>query len=321
MKALADRLSVKNRVTFFPRQFPRGFFGRFKAYCIDAIISADRLLKNDILIVHSALFLSFTSIVFAKVLRKKVIGFVWDVYPDSFRYSRAKKSPLALKIISVVERSSYEMCDTLIVPHAGYLPFVRSRRQPYPRVIPLWPISPPLAVYKDGNSNSINIVFAGQLSNSRGLSDTISNLAHRVSSPVTLHLFSSDSLPPRLLDAAKESDLLSIKYHGHVSADLLPSAINRFDFGLVSLEKTFDLPAFPSKIMTYLSAGLPILYNGPKNPDLENMIEQEGIGIFLDRVPSLDAEIVSSIKRNFRASRERFLQDINSRISEIDQVF
>lgn len=129
-----------------------------------------------------------------------------------------------------------------------------------------------------------------------------------IDAPVEFNIFSADMMPDRLHFLISGSGTCTIRHHGFVPSDRLQTTLAEMDFGLVALDKSYDLPAFPSKIMAYTCAGLPILLDGPSClQGLRTAIEEGGIGIALDRPEPIVRENLICFRRAYPACREAFL--------------
>ena len=81
--------------------------------------------------------------------------------------------------------------------------------------------------------------------------------------------------------------------------------------GFISLEPNTECPNFPSKIVDYTRAGLPILVLDNSNPGLKNFIETRCIGYYIDCGDSKALEkALSSLVVN---QEKRLLLSQNSR--------
>lgn len=72
--------------------------------------------------------------------------------------------------------------------------------------------------------------------------------------------------------------------HGYVDYQLLPELINDFDIAILPYPGNLDIPdahlmSFPSKLATYVTAGLPVLYIGPEKSSVSNIVERCGTAL------------------------------------------
>lgn len=80
------------------------------------------------------------------------------------------------------------------------------------------------------------------------------------------------------------------------------------DAGLVCLDPRFTFPAMPSKILAYVTAGLPVVFRGPPAPALRRFLAETGVGISVaeDGAGDLGARI-RALRANFAPRQRAFL--------------
>lgn len=80
----------------------------------------------------------------------------------------------------------------------------------------------------------------------------------------------------------KANEYENVSFIPHVSISEVRQIISDADMGIVSLEKEIIKYAYPSKVMTYLSEGTPILVVADKGTEIENFVKDNNIGIFIE---------------------------------------
>lgn len=290
------------------REFPRGVPAKLRVLITTELRNALRIVRSDVLVVHSALSLSLVSILLARALGRPVVGFVWDLYPESTRIMGNIRNPFLLAMYSILERCARAALSTVIISSEDYRPYLgRDRHRAI--VLPLWPCDPvrPVSPLNECNKGVVRIVFAGQLNAIRGLQSGIRSVVDLwPESVVEVHVFSRDSVPgaSNLMDDA--GGRLAIVEHGFVPPDQLQATIQSMDLGWVCLDPDFELPAFPSKVMAYLCAGLPILYTGPEMDALEAWIESNQFGLCAQPGRPLTTDDVWRLRAGFERRRDAY---------------
>lgn len=90
-----------------------------------------------------------------------------------------------------------------------------------------------------------------------------------------------------------------VKLFGHIPKDEYDKMIACCDFGLIFLDHRFTIPNFPSRLLSYLQAGLPVIASTDKNTDIGKVIVDGGFGWWCESRNSDDfAEIVSKALTN-----------------------
>lgn len=166
---------------------------------------------------------------------------------------------------------------------------------------------------KDAHPSSgqrLRVVFTGNLGRFQGLEavvDGIRDLAHEADIELIL-----------MGDGAARADLVSraesFPTGARASVTVLPHAssadarelMRTADLGLVTLQPGVIRLAYPSKTMTYLSEGLPLLVGVEADSELATTVRAEGIGFVLE---ALDAAAVRTT-----------LLDLTHRTDEIERM-
>lgn len=262
--------------------------------------------KSDLIIVHSALFLSFHYIILGKLFKKKIIGFVWDKYPViifGLRYDRR----LVRKFVDFIEEISLRFCDEIIVCNSD---FVDDGILKNSHLLNFWPPVVIPLIEDPSYASEIRIIFSGQINKTRDLESAFFRLNELCRVPFTLFVASTDSLPSTLLGYE------SVKHIGFLPKNELSIFVQSCHFGLISLSKGFEGPGFPSKTFDYLSAGRPCLYYGPRLSEYISIIMESGVGYDLDSLDSISIETFSELNKNFLGKVHAF----NKRVCLTDEV-
>lgn len=319
--SLACRLEVSGHTTRLQfREHPKGWWPKIRRGALAELRCVRVVAASDVLCVHTAASLSLFSLCLAALLRKKVVCFLWDIYPQELPRGDSVSKRAVVHVFGVVERFALGRAAVLYVPSSDYLSHLSPRLRAKGVEYPLWVVDPVAATpIRDGMGKTLEVAFAGQINAARGLEVAVRRLAALPSSvPIRLHIFSRDRATDDLLHTANVSETLSIIEHGFVSPVELQEHLRAAHFGLVSLEPRYALPAFPSKIMSYLAAGVPVLYFGPKLPGLQMQFQEYAIGVSLDEGTRDVGALVAAV-RDFAIGRERYLATIERRIHALDK--
>jgi len=307
--ALARNLERHFAVRLRLRSFPTGILRKIPALVAGLAPRIPDILWADAIIVHTTFSLSLIDIVLARILGKKVYSLVWDIYPESFRIHGNISNPVLIGIQGLIEHLGYRLSTKMFVPSEDYIRFLPGYAQKKATVMPLWTTDPVADVPAREVRDELRVVFAGQINVLRSLTDAFQCVLGAVSGPIEAHLFSRDPAPDDLLGLAEREGRLMVSHHGFVSAEELQPILRTMDFGLVALVGDYNLPAFPSKIMAYAAAGLPILYSGPQsNRALADAISASGIGLVLDSERKMSKVDLEIFLREYPEKRDRFLE-------------
>ena len=82
-----------------------------------------------------------------------------------------------------------------------------------------------------------------------------------------------------LLEAyVREEDPSHVRLFGHIPKDEYDSMIACCDIGLIFLDHRFTIPNFPSRVLSYMQAGLPVLACTDGNTDISKVVVEGGFG-------------------------------------------
>lgn len=310
MAALAARLGERHEARLRLRPMRRGLFGRAAAILVPSLAAARAITRADILVVHSMVSLAAPHVLFARLLRKRVVVFLWDIYPDAITEAGRPLPRFAASLLGWIERRVLGAADRVLVPSADYLAHPTVARIRQTEVFPLWlpqgeaAISPSAAM----PGGALRIGVAGQINPLRDIAAAAAALAQAAAGPVELNIFSRDPFPSP--GAAPLPGSVRVTHHGFLAPDRLRTAFAALDAGLVSLTPRFTLPAFPSKILTYVAAGLPVIYHGPNAPALEALLERTGVGFSLRSGGASGlSERIAVIRSGFAARQTAFFRE------------
>lgn len=320
---LADGLRLHGHsVEFTMRQLPRGIWPKLKTLPGAEAANARRMWRIDVFIVHTPLALSVLSILIARMMGRRVVAFVWDLHPESTRIVGNLRNPILLSGYWLLERMALALASSIVIPSTDYAPAVR-RWQHKVRTVPLWPCDSVAPVENPEpriDAGDLHVGFAGQINGIRALAPGVETLLGAWKGDrLRLHLFSKDDCPDDLAALAARSDRLEIVHHGEVAPEILQKELRNLDAGWVSLDPDFDLPAFPSKALAYICAGIPVLFNGPPLRGYREWLKGSGLGICIDESPFGPADL-RALADGFAASREAYFSVMEERWFEVESL-
>jgi len=122
-------------------------------------------------------------------------------------------------------------------------------------------------------------VYGGNLGKPQGIPFIIECLKKMENHPDAYFLVVGDGTEYGKLESYfKESKPQNIKLMQLLPKDDYDRMIATCDVGLIFLDYRFTIPNFPSRLLSYMQAGLPVLACTDKNTDIGRMIEKGGFG-------------------------------------------
>jgi glycosyltransferase involved in cell wall biosynthesis len=145
------------------------------------------------------------------------------------------------------------------------------------------------------------VIFAGNLGRFQGLEafiDAMKLLIH--CSDIELVLLGEGSALSKLKEQAGEMD--NIRFLPHQEVSVARGIIRDADLGIVSLSKEIYKYAYPSKTMTYLDEGCPVLVSVEKKSELVRFVNDNKIGACVE--PGSTQSIADVIETLYRQKEE-----------------
>lgn len=305
-KALGRAAGVSNEIRYSPNMVMEG--GIFKKVFANLRNNFGRIpdiIWSDGIVVHSYAALSIVSIILARLFRRKVIVFNWDVYPITISGKRRSGS-LPRRMFDYLENIAIKLATRIVVPSEDFRGHVSHKNL---TVVPLWPSIPIIDVdIQAPIDHAIKIAFVGQIDVTRGLGDAFQFiLAACKSDPVEFHIFSSGQrLPDSEAKVLEQIPGWSATYYPFTPRDQLVKKMREMHFGLISLHRGLDQPGYPSKSFDYIAGNLPILYFGRELRDYCGIIEKYQVGSVLRSGCDL-RQLYKSLKQDWDKKRDAFL--------------
>lgn len=272
-----------------------------------------KILRSRVVVIHSPLFKVFEIAICARILRARVWALVWDYYPVRLA-GRRFDDRFTRKVADALEQSSLKLCSRIFVPSED---FTSEKFFPRATVLKMWPKFGNIykeSIFSGDRSHPLRIVFAGQVNRTRGLGESLSLLASKVQGDFVLYLATvDDNIPREILTNA------NVKFLGPLSAPDLEVLYAKCDFGLVSLSRDFEGPAFPSKTLEYVSNGLPVIYYGPDLSGFRDSIVRNRVGVSLMDVDFIGHDLSETLRQDILTGRERFMSSVCISIDELDK--
>ena len=317
LDTLVDAIGGQTECYLHSYNIKFGAVSKIKHFLIPHLSIWRDTARSNVLLIHTSTIFSLTQVLIAKLTLTKVVVILWDVYPESFISFKKQKHKTIFTIYAALEKSILRAADLVLLPSEDYKEAAQNIGIKKGVIFPLWPFSTivePITKRKD--PKALHIGFAGSLNPIRGLPDAIQNLGARYLGNITLHLYSSGKF-----DVTEEELPQNIKVveHGFIDQNLLVSELRQLDAGLVCLNPSFDQPAFPSKIISYVSSGIPVIYHGPELLGVSSFLERYCVGISLSSSSNLASEILS-VKSNFTENQKKALSYLELTEEKLAQI-
>jgi glycosyltransferase involved in cell wall biosynthesis len=265
---------------------------------------------------------------------------VQDLFPQNAVDLGLMRNRAAIQTFEAMERFAYRTAGAVTVISDGNRQHVESRGANPARVhvVPNWvdtefirPGSQRNAFRQAAELNGEFVVlFAGTMGWSQGLGVAVEAARLLAAESGLVFLLVGDGVD-RANTETMASGLPNVRFLPMQPKERYPSVLAAADACLVTLRPEVSTPAVPSKLMTIMAAGRPVLASMPLSGDAPRIVEESGAGIacqagdarslanavlYLKRNPGAAA----TMARNGRVFAERHFSR-NSCVREFERVF
>ncbi len=241
---------------------------------------------------------------------------VQDIFPQSAIDLGVLKNPWLIRFFKGMEAFAYRHFRLTIAHSEGNRQYIISRGGQPERVkaIPNWVDTE--AIKPDIKTNSLRaalgleshfiVSFAGIMGYSQDLGMIVDAAALlKDHQDIAFLLVGEGVEKPRLQQMVQESNLTNVHFLPMQPKEEYPKVLAASDLCLVTLRKEVKTPVVPSKILSIMAAGRPVLASLPLEGDAPRLIAEAQCGICLPpENPGLLAEAILKIKQDSRLGEE-----------------
>jgi glycosyltransferase involved in cell wall biosynthesis len=242
------------------------------------------------------------------VKRAKLVLWIQDLWPEALAATGFVRSPFLLRLVGRVVAFLYRRSDLMLGQSRAFAALVAARAGrvpvgyfPNPGEHPPRPstVVPPVL------PGGFNIVFAGNLGNAQGL-DTAIAAADLLRADPGIHitLFGSGSRAEWIAGEIAARGLTNLSLGGRLPPEAMPAVYRQASALLLTLvDDEMVAQTVPSKLQSYLRAGIPII--AAVNGEAAAIVADSGAGISCRaQDPAALAAAIVSLKSTDAAARQ-----------------
>ena len=205
---------------------------------------------------------------------------VHDVFPENtVAAGFINKNSLILRILISIFNRSYRKINRFIVLGNDMKEVVSKKCDDSSKVYVIQNWSEidritPLNIIPD--ESKITIQFSGNFGRVQGIADIV-QIIKKVNNPILKFIFSGSGAGKKILEGCNKIELNGIYYKDEEN-----NVLNNCDLSLVCLNEFMYGLGCPSKTYNNMAAGKPILFIGPKNSEIYNLVKENDIGYSFD---------------------------------------
>lgn len=265
------------------------------------------LTRGDVVMCSTAppVLLSATVSLAARVRGARFIYHCMDIHPEIGSLSGEFRNPLVFRVLRAVDRATCRRAHCIVVLSrdmrralldrdtelSGKIVILNNFALPEYRDS-LAPAGPALDGFQRGAA--LRLVFAGNIGRFQGLPEVVDAvLASNVD--VELVVMGDGKVKDALREAcAAHPNGRRVTFLPHGTLAEARTVMRSADAGVVSLAPGIARYAYPSKTMTYLGEGLPLLVVAEADSELSHTVEAERIGVAVEPgdIPGLERAMI-----------------------------
>lgn len=263
---------------------------------------------------------AFSACLAATISRKQFVYHCMDVQPEIAELIGDIRSPGLIWLLKRIDSWVCNTADRVIVLSEDMASSIRARA-PKSNLVVINNFSLPAFTTEEiepsaelaKRSGGLRLIFAGNLGRFQGLESLVD--AMRLVPPsieVELLFLGDGRLREHLRQMAEDLPAGRIRFLPHQPVHVARAIIRSADLGIVSLIPEMSRYAFPSKTMTYLEEGCPVMVISEADSDLARVVREDGSGLI---VPPGDPEGLSKVIEEL-AARPQMISEMRSRAPE-----
>lgn len=288
-------------------------------------------------------FVALATNLAARITGARSIYHMQDIYPEVLSANNGEPLSAPLRLLRKLDAFTTRSADRVVVLSTDMRDSLADRGHSveHVRIInnfmpdkdhTAWAGAVP-AVASIEAASSFRVIFAGNLGNFQGLDQVVEafHILHRRNADVHLLLLGDGAAETELRKQAAALIDDTVFFAGRVPQEVAEAEVASSDLALVTLNPGVIRTAFPSKTMTYLSSGTPVLAAVESESELARTLTSEGIGLACDltansianaieqaaSATSVDSSVVKAFAESY-ASAEARLPQWASLIGELD---
>jgi glycosyltransferase involved in cell wall biosynthesis len=287
-----DGVSVRRaRATGFGRQRKLGRIADYATFMTGAFFQAMRGPRPDVIVALSTPpLLALLGTIAARLRRAKVVFWVMDVYPDlAFELGVLAPRSVPGRVLKRLSAMALKAADRVIALDDAMAKRLTSQAPVRVDVVRNWAEdAPPSGRGADGHALRARWGWQGRFvvlySGNMGLAhefDTVLAAAHALAGHADI-LFAFVGGGPRRAEVEAEvrrRRLPNVEFRPYVPRKSLGESLAAGDVHLVTLRPGLAGMLVPSKIYGILAAGRPVLYVGPDEGDIAEIVEEHRCGL------------------------------------------
>lgn len=242
-------------------------------------------LKPNLIICYSpSIFFGYLikKLYLSNVQVKKIL-ILRDIFPDWLVAAKIlNKKTLTYFLLKLIQKRFFKIFNLIAVQSTSDIKFINKEFKKKCIVINNWTSIENISIRK--NNYKKKIIFGGNIGMAQDI-DFLKEMINFVkfSNKYTLTIIGSGRNESSLKNILKNNNLKNIKILKKISQKNYNKILESYDIGIISLKKNIHFNNLPGKFLSYIKKNLSILAFCSKKIDLFKLINENQLGIAIDK--------------------------------------
>jgi colanic acid biosynthesis glycosyl transferase WcaI len=268
---------------------------RFFQYGCDQLITTLvgwRLKYDVVLAVNPFLTVGLPFAVLGALRRKPIVYSVQDLYPDVGIALGIFKNKFVIETVAFFERYCLQRSTIIQIISNSFRPSLRGLGVPDEKMALVYnwvdtelihPVSRTNSFAQENNLiDRFVVLYAGNIGLSQGLEGILDSAEQLSSHDKLLFLFVGDGAGRgRLMAEAKKRKLKNVKFLPFQPRERLVEVLASADISLVTLRSGLGVNSVPSKALSNMASGRPLIVSVDEANELSNLVKQADMGLWI----------------------------------------
>ncbi len=256
-------------------------------------------------------FQAFAIMLAGKVRGARFLYHMQDIHPEISIASKLMKPGIITRIMTTIDRFTQGFAWRIVVLSEDMKQSIAARGIKKDRVIVVRNFS--LGAGEDEGKKAaapdrksmVRFVFAGNIGRFQNLEALLDAFATVDGQGVELLLLGDGRAKPQLIEQVTNNGISNVVFHGHLDASDAFDMMCECHVGVVSLLPGLYKYAYPSKVLTYMAANLPILALVESESILAGILDEHQIGysVSWDKSSKMMSETIISVAELARTGK------------------
>lgn len=303
-----------------------GLFKRlvnYTSFALISLLSLPLILKCDQILISSPPLISAAPyFYFCKVVRKKVILDIRDLWPETIEEVLGTKSGVFYKVMEVVSHHMYKNADVVLTTGHSMKKALEKLGVLRINAITNSAKIPKKSHPKEKKTSEemINIVYTGIMTPAQGIKSYLeANTNKKVHDKTYWHLAGEGESRAELENYVKAQGMTNVKFYGYISKTNCDQLIAESDLALVPIKNSDFLSLMlPNKYIEYLSLSMAVVSN--TSQEIKNDIEKYDVGYFLIKIKKDFEDLILNLDKKLLREKSENAYKLFTKKYEFNKV-